>query len=259
MNRLILTEGLPCSGKSTASEFFAQKLNAKLFDEGSGEHPADYEFHAYIKNEELCCFSDEEQAKIKRLCEKKPHGYIVPLGRFEGKLFDRLLEHKIYDFLPWECEKQVMLEKWREFADSVQPDERYAFNCVFLQNPMCETMMRFNFDTAVSYEYINSIYSVIKPLEPFVIYLYTDDIRSSIEKSAPERGSQWLQSVIEYHCGGEYGKAHGLCGFEGYISALEERQRRELEILKRLGVQYTVIDAPFEDRQRAYSQVLQRL
>ena len=44
----------------------------------------------------------------------------------------------------WETEKPVMLGKWREFAKNKRSDESYVFNCVLLQNPMCETMIRFN-------------------------------------------------------------------------------------------------------------------
>ena len=51
-NRLYIIEGLPCSGKSTTSAFVAeilkQKHNVCYVDEGSGNHPADYEFHAFL-------------------------------------------------------------------------------------------------------------------------------------------------------------------------------------------------------------------
>ena len=49
-HRLYIIEGLPCSGKSTTSAFVAELLKAHgkvcYVDEGTGEHPADYEFHA---------------------------------------------------------------------------------------------------------------------------------------------------------------------------------------------------------------------
>lgn len=51
-------------------------------------------------------------------------------------------------------------------------------------------------------------------------------------------------------------KKLGLSGFEGYISALEERQRRELEILKRLEIDNIVLDDPQKDWLGAYSTII---
>ncbi|MBP5379667.1 MAG: hypothetical protein J6Y64_09025 [Ruminococcus sp.] len=243
MRKLIVIEGLPCSGKSTAAKNIADKLGMKYFDEGSGNHPADYEFHAFINREQLSQLRADEQTAVASCSEKKGDGFIVPLEKFSGELFDKLLHYKIYDFLPWETEKPLMLDKWREFTEkALSSAGSCVFNCVFLQNPMCETMMRFGFDTEASQAYIREIYDIIRPLKPFVVYLRTSDIRKEIEAAIPERGSEWLTGVIDYHCGGEYGKSKGLSGFDGYISALEERQRRELMILESLGIDYTVVD-----------------
>ena len=58
MTKLYIVEGLPCSGKSTTAKYiadFLEKSGKKVcfFDEGSGQHPADYEYHAYITQEQL--------------------------------------------------------------------------------------------------------------------------------------------------------------------------------------------------------------
>ena len=49
-HRLYIVEGLPCSGKSSVSRFIAEALAEEgkvcFVDEGTGNHPADYEFHA---------------------------------------------------------------------------------------------------------------------------------------------------------------------------------------------------------------------
>ena len=255
MNRLIIVEGLPCSGKSTVSRYIADRCGARFYDEGSGEHPADYEFHAYLTKSEFDGFSANEQALITSKADNTEGGYILPLSGFDGELFEKLLQHKIYDFLPWEIEKPIMLDKWREFLESAKTDERYVFNCVLLQNPMCETMMRFGLDMKASADYIKSICGIISPLEPLVVYLHSENIRKLIEKAAPERGEEWLNGVIDYHCGGAFGRANGLSGFEGYIAALEERQRREEEILKGLGVSYIMTVSPQEDKERAYGDI----
>ena len=259
MNRLIIVEGLPCSGKSTTSKYIADRIGAVFYDEGSGDHPTDYEFHAFIENREINSFSPEEQLLIKQNAVSKATGYIIPLHLFSGELFDKLLQYKIYDFLPWETESPIMLDKWKEFISAVKPNERYVFNCVLLQNPMCETMMRFGFDIQKSSEYINSICEIIRPLDPFIVYLHNDNIRDSIENTVSERGTDWLNSVIDYHCNGAYGKAEKLIGLDGIIKALEERQRRETEILRSLNVQYMIINNPNENWNKTYSRIIQEL
>ncbi|MBQ6251556.1 hypothetical protein [Ruminococcus sp.] len=255
MRKLIIVEGLPCSGKSTVSKHIAEVLGMEFTDEGSGSHPADYEFHAFLSEKELSDFQPEDRELISAAAEKRCGGYVVPIGSFSGNLFDRLLTHKIYDFLPWKAEKPLMLDKWRSFAESAASSAGHVFNCVFLQNPMCETMMRFGFDSSVSEGYIREIYDIILPLEPFVVYLKTDNIAAEIKKALPERGEEWLSGVIDYHCGGEYGKSLGLSGFEGYVSALEERQRRELAILGHLGIDSIVIENFKNDSQKAYDEI----
>ncbi len=76
MTRLYIVEGLPCSGKSTTAKYIAdlfEKSGKKVcfFDEGSGKHPADYEYHAYITHEQLKGLEETTQVKIKQCAMKK--------------------------------------------------------------------------------------------------------------------------------------------------------------------------------------------
>ena len=146
-HRLIIVEGLPCSGKSTAARFLAEQCGMTFVDEGTGAHPADYENHAFLtKNEFLTLVdmigSSDGIRLISAESEPTAGGIAVPLADWlEPEESDFLMKRKIYDALPWETEKPVMLQKWRDFAENAEVD--YVFNCVLLQNPMCETMMRF--------------------------------------------------------------------------------------------------------------------
>lgn len=138
-NRLYIVEGLPCSGKSTTSAYIAEllKKNAAVhyYDEGSGNHPADYEFHAFLPERTAEGFSAENAEIIKSCYNSRLGGYIVPLADFQGALFNHLLKFKIYDFLPWQLEMPVMLEKWREFSENYDREAVYVFNCVFYRIP----------------------------------------------------------------------------------------------------------------------------
>ncbi len=258
MGKLFIIEGLPCTGKSTAARFVAEKTGGIFVDEGSGNHPADYEFDAFITSAVLNSFTEIEKEILFSCSEKYENGLLVSLEGISGGLLEKVIRYKIYDFLDWETERDVMLNKWREFTDGCG-EKTYVFNCVFLQNPMCETMMRFNFDIDQSLDYISKIADIIAPLEPKVIYLKNDDIAESVKKAVKERGEEWLDAVVDYHCNGGYGKANGLFGFDGYISALKERQERELTILKSLSIDSVVVDNPQRDYERAYSEIEKEL
>ena len=244
-HKLYIIEGLPCSGKSTTSalvaELLKQQVRVSFVDEGTRDHPADYEFHAQAP---AGLISDEVQ--------------IVPLKDYSGEMFDRLLQYKIYDFLPWETEKPVMLEKWRQFVREAQEDTIYVFNCVLLQNPMCETMMRFGFSEEESRQYIAQIAEIIRPMNPVVVYLKNEDIADSVRKAAAERPG-WLDGVIDYHVQGVYGKSFGAEGFEGYIQCLSERQERELRILSTLPVESVILENPQRDWKAAHEQLVAEL
>lgn len=114
-------------------------------------------------------------------------------------------------------------------------------------------MMRFNMPPEQSLGYIRGICEIIAPLDPVVIYLRRSDPARDITAALPERGQGWLDGVTDYHCSGGYGRAHALNGFGGYISALEGRQRRELEMLPLLPVRSFVVDT--DDRAEAQERV----
>lgn len=146
-----------------------------------------------------------------------------------------------YDFPDFETERVKILEKWRSFTEKSDKDTVYVFNCIFLQNPMCETMMRFGMDDTASQNYISEISEIIKPLKPIIIYIDQPDVKKAIDRVIDERGTDWLNTVIDYHTSRGYGKENNLFGYEGYIKCLEERKIRELKILQALDIDYYTI------------------
>lgn len=146
-----------------------------------------------------------------------------------------------YDFPDFETERVKILEKWHSFVKDADKEILYIFNCIFLQNPMCETMMRFGMEEADSANYIAEIAQIIKPMSPVILYLDSLDVRAAIEQVLDERGKEWLDAVTEYHVSQGYGKYNGLSGYEGYLKCLEERRKRELRILRELDIESHII------------------
>lgn len=146
-----------------------------------------------------------------------------------------------YDFPDFETERTRILEKWRSFVNGADEDVIYVFNCIFLQNPMCETMMRFGMEEEASANYIAEIAEIIKPMSPVIVYIDQPNVRSAIDGVLAERGDGWLKAVTEYHVSQGYGKQNRLSGYDGYIKCLEERRIRERNILCSLNMDcYTI-------------------
>lgn len=104
-----------------------------------------------------------------------------------------------HDFPDFASERATILDTWRAFAAHAEPDTTYVFNCVLLQNPMCETMMRFGMSEDESRRYISDIAAIIAPLHPVVIYIDEPGAKSAIDGVLDERGDGWLNAVIDYH------------------------------------------------------------
>lgn len=160
---------------------------------------------------------------------------------FDEGADDHPADFKDYDFPDFKTEQSAILQRWREFVSNADEKTIYVFNCVFLQNPMCETMMRFDLDFGESQDYIAQISKIIRPLNPLIIYIDQPDPRQAIGQVLEERGSEWLNAVIEYHTSQGYGKRHHLQGFEGYIRCLKERRIREISILRTLDLDSFII------------------
>ena len=260
-NKLFIIEGLPCTGKSTTSKFVSDLLlkeghTVSYYDEGSLEHPADYEFHGFMANNDLQILNSEELKQVQEIGYRKKSGLVIPLSKVNGELFDKIIPFKIYDCLPWNTEKTIMLEHWKEFTNKAyNEDIIYVFNCCFLQNPLCEMMMRFNFPYENIQKYIINIFEYIKTLNPLIIYLQNSNVKERVSEIAKERDDEWLKNVIDYHTSQGYGKANSFEGFDGYISCLEERQRVELKILKQLSIDKIIIDTPFENWERTHNTI----
>ncbi len=166
-----------------------------------------------------------------------------------------------YDFPDFATERRLILEKWREFVSNAADDTVYVFNCIFLQNPMCETMMRFDFDLEASRAYIKEIGEIIKPMEPVIVYISRKNVRATVDRVLDERGTGWLNAVIGYHTDQGYGKARGLTGYDGYIACLTEWKKREMDILESLELEKYIVstDSMDDESREAFAEQLENI
>lgn len=257
--KLIIVEGLPGSGKSTAAQMVYDILkikgvNAELFSEGNYNHPADYDGVAYFDEEDFRILEESHKEKkdlLDKIKIKYYNGYLIlfikavkeqKLLSYNDELFERIAKNDIYE-LPIELHKELILKRWREFTSTALVEDKiYIFECCFIQNPVTVTMIKGNLSKGGSIDYVNSLENIIKPLEPVLIYVEQKSIKDSFNKAAAERPKDWFEFFKDYYINQGYGLANNLKDFEGVVRILEARKKLEDEIYDSLKIKKYKID-----------------
>jgi hypothetical protein len=245
--KLILVEGIPGSGKTTAAQaiqaWLAQReLPAKLYLEGNWDHPADFEsvacldeaqfaallarFPAYQDVLDLWTVGKGDQRFFSYRKIEQEAGNRVPV-----ELIQALAHYEIYE-LPLEKHLRLLAERWQEFAgQAAVGQEIFVFECCFLQNPLTMLLGRNDAPPGSAQEHILKLAEIIHPLNPVLIYLNPGDVRETLCRVAQSRPPEWLDFVIGYHTQQGHGKAQGWQGFDGLVHFYEMRHKIELELL----------------------------
>ena len=257
--KLIIFEGIPGSGKSTAATHLEEYLKSKgltvrFWREGDFDHPADFEGIARLSEAEyqslLSRFSEltkffHEQLTIrgadyllKYRKLQRDHPQDVPQS-----LVDELSRSDVYDGLPMEEYCRLALDRWRDFVNSAENSGQITLlECCFLQNPLTVMLARHDADPQLARKQIAGISDIIASLNSQVIYLHPRNVRAALEHVRAERPKEWADFVTWYLTGQAYGKSHDLQGYEGVIQFYEMRQILEVDILKRLSIPSLVLE-----------------
>lgn len=254
MAKLLLIEGLPGTGKSTFAEALVKTdPTLRFYSEISEDHPVDLHEVAWLNphTEEFLQIPRNELTTLHNLEE----GLLVSYRRSKHR--ERLQTFDAYE-LPFDQHVSIMLKRWKAFVENmINHDTTYLFECAFLQNPFTIGMVSQNVDPDAIASYVKSVAEIIAPLNPVVFYLSHEDVQSSYFQVYDEREKGWQHGFVDYYTKRAYGKAHGLFGKEGTAHVMQERKRRELEILSNLPIHSHIIrnernQASPEDLVRAF-------
>ncbi len=258
-SKLILLEGIPGSGKTTAGShlqsFLEQKgLTVKFWREGNFDNPADFEGAACLSEAEYQSFLQRYPELVELLHRQltiKQDDYLLKYRKLQQvypqeipqTLVDELSHYDVYDGLPMDEYCRLALDRWREFVQVAKnTDEITLLECCFLQNPSSVMLARHDADPQIVCEHIRSINEIIRSLNPMLIYLSPVNVKNVLGHVRLERPKEWSDFVTWYLTEQEYGKAHQLYGYTGVIRFYEMRQKLELELLKGLPIRSMVIE-----------------
>lgn len=251
--KLILIEGLPGYGKSTAAQLVYEiltemNMGAQLVLEGNLDHPADYEG--------VACLTQAEYDELSRTCGGNPREvlsahttcqdnyYLVGYRKIindHGPLLPKewmgtLARKDVYE-LPLAQHKELITARWRQFAErALTGPDTYVFDCCFIQNPV--TMGMIKHDAAEDYmiSYIQELEAITAGLNPLLMYIEQDDLEHSFRKAVRQRPLEWSEGFIQYYTSQGYGLRQGHQGIEGTLRVLEARQKLEGIIYNRVNM-----------------------
>ncbi len=163
-------------------------------------------------------------------------------SNFPDGLLNTILKNDIYE-LPLEKNLELITEKWRDFADKANNENKtYIFECCFIQNPLTIVMVKYGEQKEKVISYVSALAKIIEKLNPVLFYIEQDDLEFSFKKVFNERPKEWSTGFIEYYTNQGYGKINGYNGLEGTIKVLEARRDVEREIFEMLNIKKTKID-----------------
>jgi hypothetical protein len=272
-SQLIILEGIPGSGKTTAADAIQEFLEywnipSTFYHEGDLDHPADFEAVACLNLDQYIrllqtypeyrdilkqnVFLQDNDAIFHYRKLQETYGYILP-----EMLISELALYDVYEGLPLESYCRLALQRWQTFTDHIQGLHTLSImECCLLQNPLTVALARHNAPPQSVVTQVKAVAEVIRPLNPLVIYMSPANIRQVLEYVAFERPIVWQDFVIHYITHQAYGKAHNLHGYEGVIAFNEMRQALELEILPQLDLCVFKVDDPVRDWELSQKKIL---
>lgn len=226
MGNLWLIEGLPGSGKSTFAEKMCALKEGVFYSEVNAAHPVDL----------LEVYWVSEQPSHGTILDEIIDGWLVRYDEGEERVGTDVYE------LPFALHTRIMCERWRRYVKKLEQEERdVIFECALLQNPFTIGMVAQDVSLEAIETYVQEVSSILKPIEPTIVYLELNDVARIFPVVYNERPIEWKQGFVEYYTTGAYALKRNLVGVPGTIAVLGDRQRRELTLLDRTPLRHVRI------------------
>ena len=219
MNRLILLEGLPGTGKTTNAYKLYEQLvrndrDVRWLHEVSQPHPILFFSESCLTKEEYRLFTEkypEAAEMLDSIAEIRAAtvgiDYLTAARRMPGQentaWYQELLQYDAMDF-SLERYEPAAFEKWEAFVNTaLHHDTVYLSDSSIFQYQIFTYLLN-GADYPRLTKFVHSIMDLIKPLHPALIYLYREKTEDSIAFIEKQRGIQDLESIWQRDKGKPY-------------------------------------------------------
>ena len=212
MNRIILLEGLPGTGKTTNSYMLFEQLvrngrDVRWLHEVSQPHPTLFFSESCLTKEAYRLFTEkypEAAGMLGSIAEVRAAtvgiDYLTAARRMPGQenaaWYQELKQYDAMDF-PLERYEPAALEKWEAFVNAaLRNDTIYILDSGIFQYQIFTFLLN-GADYRRLAKFVRSIMNMLRPLRPALIYLYREKTGDSIAFMEKQRGMKNLESTWE--------------------------------------------------------------
>jgi hypothetical protein len=167
-------------------------------------------------------------------------------------------------FEPWrDATPQHLAEralvKWSAFVEATQADISIPVVDGQLFHGDLTHLLLMEAEPALIYHYVQTLATAITPLNPFVLYLWQEDVEEAIRTVCAERGPEWIGYQVNWKLAAPYCVRRGYKGLEGLISLYRDYRRLADDLFRQLPLSKLAIENSGRNWLEYEGQILQGL
>ncbi|WP_321963528.1 hypothetical protein [Paraburkholderia sp. J7] len=220
-HRLVIVEGIMGSGKSTTMRLIARRLE----DSGRAALP----------------IHERTEPHPVRATDELEHWFEPWRDATPRDLADRALA------------------RWAAFVEATQRDSPIPVMDGQLFHGDLTHLLLMDADTALIVDYVKALAVVIAPLNPFVLYLWQEDVEKAVRTVCTERGPEWIDYQVNWKLASPYCVRKGYQGLDGLISLYRDYRQITDALFQQLPLAKLSIENSRRDSSAYERQILNRL
>ena len=204
MNKLIIIEGIMGSGKSTLARYVARQLQHNGY----------------------------------------PARSVVENTRYHPTNVMRALPHWQKPWLDLTPQELIAasLQKWDVYIRRVKDKKNiHVFDGQLFHGDFTSLLLM-NCEPQTLLDYVQQVITIIRPLDPFVIYLYQSNVAEALQQIGALRGEGWIAYQVNWKTRSPYCEQRSLTGKDGWIELYQAYRHLTDQVFEQLGVRKLSIE-----------------